>query len=79
MAFSGSCGIDELQLLREIPDLLRSSGYEVTAVRAGKSFYLLKREITSVLYGTAFDIGTTTVAAYLYDLTDGSCSVSVRR
>lgn len=72
MAFSGSCGIDELQLLREIPDLLRSSGYEVTAVRAGEKLLSVEAgDTTSVLYGTAFDIGTTTVAAYLYDLTDG--------
>jgi uncharacterized 2Fe-2S/4Fe-4S cluster protein (DUF4445 family) len=72
MSFSGSYGTDELQLLREIPDLLRSSGYKVTTVSAGDRLLLVEAgDTTSVLYGAAFDIGTTTVAAYLYDLTGG--------
>ena len=59
-------------MLRMLPALLRSSGYRVTAVEAwGRLLSVEAGNTTSRLYGTAFDIGTTTVAAYLYCLESG--------
>jgi len=62
----------ELELLKGLPALLRSSGYRVTTVgTGGKLLSVEAGDTTPRLYGAAFDIGTTTVAAYLYDLNNG--------
>lgn len=62
----------DFALVRELPALLRSSGYKVTLVVAGgKLVGVEKGDTTSVFYGVAVDIGTTTIAAYLYDLCTG--------
>ncbi len=66
-------GCDILSLLRQLPTLLRASDYKVTVVEAdGKLISIEPGNTTDSLYGAAFDIGTTTVAAYLYDLRDGA-------
>lgn len=45
----------------------------VTFIRRGGDFLGVQRGDTSArLFGAAVDIGTTTVAAYIYDLTDGT-------
>ena len=60
------------RLLKGLPDVLRRSGYRITLVEAGNNLISVEAEDTTpALYGTALDIGTTTVAAYLYDLSSG--------
>ena len=78
-AESGGKGLSDLtdmgmgpETLRKLPALLRSSGYRVTTVEAwGRILSVEAGDTTANLYGTAFDIGTTTVAAYLYCLNSG--------
>ncbi len=62
-----------MELLRKLPFLLRE--------RAGALSYIVRRDTGEVIdlvepgssgpYGIAVDLGTTTLAAYLYDLSDG--------
>jgi len=60
------------RLLQDLPGLLRSTGYQVTAVVAGDSLMALEPHDTSdQCYGVAVDIGTTTVVAYLCHLPTG--------
>ncbi len=59
--------------LGSLPFVLREAEYKITAVEAeGKLVTIEAHNTTGSLYGAAFDIGTTTVAAYLYDLSKGS-------
>lgn len=63
-------------VVRALPSLLRESGFHVTAVLADDSLVALERGDTSrELYGLAVDIGTTTVVAYLCDLTSPEAKV----
>ncbi len=55
-------------VLKELPGALRRCGWEVTAALRGHAVIGLNPER---LYGAAVDIGTTTLAAYLVDLTTG--------
>ena len=61
-----------LKELYRLPALLRSSGYSVTAVH-DKNYIITVEpgDTTGQNYGVAVDIGTTTVVAYLVDLTSG--------
>ncbi len=62
-----------LTLLRELPAVLKGSEYKVTIVSSEGSIIAVEPgDTTSQSFGAAFDIGTTTVAAYLYDLNSGS-------
>jgi uncharacterized 2Fe-2S/4Fe-4S cluster protein (DUF4445 family) len=62
----------ELGALRELPDALRASDFEVTAVTAeGRLIAIEPGDTTSANYGIAFDIGTTTVVGFLLDLSRG--------
>lgn len=62
----------EISLLSDLPLILRSSGYKVTLASTNEKIISIEKgDTTNLLYGTAFDIGTTTVAAYLYDLNTG--------
>ncbi len=64
---------DESSLLKQLPSLLRSSEFKLTVAEAdGRLISIEPGNTTGKLYGAAFDIGTTTVAAYLYDLNKGS-------
>jgi len=73
-ASDNQISVTGIPLLREIPEILRASGFKATMVRLGKKLVAIEPgDTTSLLYGTAFDIGTTTVAAYLYDLNSGKC------
>ena len=64
----------DISLLRGLADILRCSRYKVTLVTMnGKLLAVETGDSTQLLYGTAFDIGTTTVAAYLYNLNTGEC------
>lgn len=61
-----------LDVLRELPVLLRSSGYRLTAVTSGAEVLGLEAgDTTGKLLGAAFDIGTTTIVCYLLDLRSG--------
>lgn len=66
-------GVD-IHLLQGLAGVLRSTGYKVTLVSInGKLIAVEAGDSTHKLYGAAIDIGTTTVAAYLYDLNTGEC------
>lgn len=61
-----------LAVLQNLPEVLRSSKYKVTAVVAGESLLGLEAgDSSDSAYGLAIDIGTTTVVAYLCHLPTG--------
>ncbi len=65
-----------LELLRCIPAILRESGWNVTATIAlvpggYRLINLEKGNTTRKMYGVAIDLGTTTIVAFLRDLTTG--------
>ena len=75
LAFTGgtldSQGTD---IVRELPYLLRSSGFKATLLFIeGRLAAVEPGNTEARLFGAAFDIGTTTIAAYLYDLKNGVC------
>lgn len=66
--------VTDFTLLQDIAGLLRSSGFKATVVSMDEKLIAIEEGNTAKsLFGTAFDIGTTTVAAYLYDLNTGDC------
>jgi len=68
-------GTEDISLLQRLQPVLRDSEYKVTAaVSRGSILSVEPGDTTHRLYGAAFDIGTTTVAAYLFDLNSGSLS-----
>ncbi len=61
-----------LPLLRALPGVLRTQMHGFTAVAHGKTLLALEKGDTAgQQYGICVDIGTTTVACYLVELTDG--------
>lgn len=68
---------DRLEMLRDIPGTLKTSEYKITAVVTnGRLIDVEPGDTTGRLYGMAVDIGTTTVAAYLFDMTAGKCAAT---
>jgi uncharacterized 2Fe-2S/4Fe-4S cluster protein (DUF4445 family) len=64
--------LQNLALLQELPGILKKSFYKATLVSIdGRPAAVEPGNSTGSFYGAAFDIGTTTVAAYLYDLSTG--------
>ena len=62
-----------LELIRRVPELLRDSDYGITLIKYGNKITGIEGKNTSNnLYGIAVDIGTTTIAAYLFDCNTGS-------
>jgi uncharacterized 2Fe-2S/4Fe-4S cluster protein (DUF4445 family) len=58
-----------LEILQRLPDLIRNDGYQVTAIKVMDEITGVESgDTSSILYGIAVDIGTTTLAAYLYDI-----------
>ncbi len=58
-----------LPVLQNLPDTIRQDQYQVTIIKTmGKITGVESGNTTNRLYGVAVDIGTTTLAAYLYDL-----------
>lgn len=58
-----------LNILRELPDTIRNSSCKATIIKILSEITGIERGNTEkTLYGAAIDIGTTTIAAYLYDL-----------
>lgn len=74
---SGDGGMPDgpgIDILRELPFLLRSSGFKATLVFIeGRLAAVEPGNTEKRLFGAAFDIGTTTLAAYLHDLNTGDC------
>lgn len=61
-----------LSLLQQIPGVLRSSGFKATLVLAGEELVGIEPgDTTSLCYGAAVDIGTTTVVVSLVNLVSG--------
>jgi uncharacterized 2Fe-2S/4Fe-4S cluster protein (DUF4445 family) len=65
-----------LGILRRIPAILRESGWKVTVTIARlpamyRMIGIEKGDTSGKLYGAAVDLGTTTIVAYLRDLTNG--------
>lgn len=65
-----ACGMD---LLRELPGVLRRADYRVTAVVVDEELVAVEPgDTTGLRHGLAFDLGTTTVVATLLDLETGT-------
>lgn len=63
---------DKLLLLQHMAGVIKNSAYKVTLIHKNGSLIAVEPgDSTGRIYGTAFDIGTTTVAAYLYNLATG--------
>lgn len=61
-----------LEILRTLPEILRSSEYKVTAISSSAKLTGIEPgDTSSTLYGMAFDIGTTTVVGTIIDLNSG--------
>lgn len=62
----------DLSLLRKLPELMRKNNFEITVVTyRGKVITVEAGDTTTVGYGCAIDIGTTTVICSLHDLLNG--------
>jgi len=60
-----------LSLLKRLPDIIRKNPYQVTVIEILHEITGVESgDTTNKLYGVAIDIGTTTIAAYLYELTE---------
>ena len=69
LSFSGRL---PLSLLQQIPGVLRSGGFKATLVLAGDDLVGIEPgDTTSLCYGAAVDIGTTTVVVSLVNLVTG--------
>ncbi len=63
----------DLPVLRHLPIVLRTAGFDVTAVLCGERLVALEPgDTTGVSHGVAVDVGTTTVVATLMDLLTGA-------
>lgn len=63
----------DLDVLKKLPVILRSSGWKVTAVINDDVLIAVEPgDTTSLSYAVAFDLGTTTVVATLIDLITGT-------
>lgn len=58
-------------LIRAIPDIIRKNDFNISVVKMGTKLLNVEDSSRTQLYGAAFDIGTTTIAAYLVDLSRG--------
>lgn len=62
----------DIGLLRKLPEILRKADFKVTLLYEEDWLIDVEPGNTSGrIFGIAFDIGTTTIAAYLYDLNTG--------
>ena len=62
----------DLPLLRSLPAVLREKGYNITLISDGsKPLAVEAGDTPGEFYGVAVDIGTTTLACYLFDLNTG--------
>lgn len=71
-ALPNPLGPVDLAALRDLPAVLRTSDWAVTTVHVGGQLVKVEAGDTrEQSYGLAFDLGTTSVAAYLLDLNGG--------
>lgn len=64
---------NDLTLLRELPGLLRTCDFKATILTCGNVLSAIEPgNTTGQNFGIAVDIGTTTIAAYLYDMNSGT-------
>ena len=69
----GDGGQISMEMLGKLPEVLRNSDFKVTLVYNDDSIIAVEEGNTvAKQYGVAVDIGTTTIAAYLYDLNTGA-------
>jgi len=67
----------DYQVLRELQNAVRDGDWKVTvSVWQGKEVIKVEPGLVEKAYGLAVDVGTSTVAGYLCDLTDGSVVVT---
>jgi uncharacterized 2Fe-2S/4Fe-4S cluster protein (DUF4445 family) len=67
----------DLTVLQKLQTTLRAGAWEVTvAVHAGKQIIEIWPGLHETIYGLAVDIGSTTIAAHLCDLTSGEVAAS---
>ncbi len=65
-------GSPNIKLIRELPDIIREKDYNISLIKMGTKLLGVEAGDTSKeLYGVAVDIGTTTIATYLIDLSNG--------
>ncbi len=58
-------------ILQTLPNVIRQTSYKVTVIEMlDKITGVEAGDTTNILYGVAVDIGTTTIAAYLYELNE---------
>lgn len=68
----GATVAESIDLLRELPDAMRLSDYKVTlGCFDDRVVFVEEGDTTQILYGVAVDVGTTTIAAYLIDISTG--------
>jgi len=66
-----------LPVLKRLPSILRDNEFSLTVIKAEKEILnLLPNDHSHEIYGVAIDIGTTTIACYLFELVDG-CQLAV--
>lgn len=75
-AFDNNTSLTSLKLIRQLPEIMRKQEYKVTIIRksigeVNEIIGVEPGDTRNKLYGIAVDIGTTTIAAYLYDLNNG--------
>jgi uncharacterized 2Fe-2S/4Fe-4S cluster protein (DUF4445 family) len=61
-----------LPVLKKLPSILRDNEFSLTAIKAENEILdLLRNDHSHEIYGVAIDIGTTTLACYLFELVGG--------
>jgi len=61
-----------LPVLKRLPSILRDNEFSLTVIKAEKEILnLLPNDHSHEIYGVAIDIGTTTIACYLFELVGG--------
>lgn len=69
----GNCGINSsIKLIRQLPQIVREQNLSVTAICMDGAIQCVEAgDTTKNFFGIGVDIGTTTIAAYLYDMNNG--------
>lgn len=68
--------VSNLDALRKLPIILREGNFDIEAILYGKELIEVRKPNNKPLYGIAIDIGTTSIVAYLIDLTKGEIDVA---
>ena len=72
--------ICDLTVTRSLPEMLRAANWQVTvAVKDSTEIVAVFPGLKESLYGVAIDVGTTTIAAHLCDLSSGDVLASAGR